>query len=223
MVLIMTQNTGYSLYRVLIIGICTVLLLAAAVSAAGTSGLIIVKPIKTSPLLGNIQVNSVPTGSTAILDGGKKGATPVLFSNVLAGSHTVQVSQTGYKDFQTGVQVIGGKTSVVNATLKSKPDIYDTLLTDGRFNTLVRALQLTKLNTTLQSGGPYTVFAPTDAAFNKLPSSKLTALMNNPATLKKVLQYNIVSGNSAATADIRCSNGIIHITSTVQIPPGTSL
>jgi len=219
----MAQNTGHSLYRVVIIGICTVLLLAAAASAAGTTGSIIVKPVKTSPLLGNIQVNSVPSGSTVILDGSKKGTTPMLFSNVLAGSHAVQVSLTGYKDFQAGVQVSGGKTSVVNATLKSKPDIYDTLLTDGRFTTLVKALQLTKLNATLQSGGPYTVFAPTDAAFAKLPASKLTALMNNPATLKKVMQYNIVSGTSAATADIRCSNGIIHITGTVQIPPGITL
>jgi uncharacterized surface protein with fasciclin (FAS1) repeats len=219
----MAQNTGNSLYRVVIIGICTVLLLAAVASASGTSGLLTVKPVKTSPLLGNIQVNSVPAGSTVILDSGNKGTTPVLFSNVLAGSHAVQVSQTGYKNFQTGVQVSGGKTSVVNATLISKPDIYDTLLTDGRFTTLVRGLQLAKLNGTLQSGGPYTVFAPTDAAFNKLPASQLNALMNNPATLKKVLQYNIVPGTSAATADIRCSNGIIHIMSTLQMPPGTNL
>jgi uncharacterized surface protein with fasciclin (FAS1) repeats len=219
----MAQNKGHSLYRVVIIGICTVLLLAAAASAAGTSGLLTVTPVKTSPLLGNIQVNSVPAGSTVILDGGKKGTTPVLFSNILVGSHAVQVSQTGYKNFQAGVQVSGGKTSVVNATMIPKPDIYDTLLTDGRFTAFVRALQLTKLNATLQSGGPYTVFAPTDAAFSKLPASQLNALMNNPATLKKVLQYNIVSGTSAATADIRCSNGIIHITSTLQMPPGTNL
>jgi uncharacterized surface protein with fasciclin (FAS1) repeats len=207
------------LYRVVIIGICAVLLLAAAASAAAVPGMVSVKPIKTTPLLGNVQVNSAPSGSMAILDGGKKGTTPMLFTNVLAGSHAVQVKQTGYKDFQAGIQVSGGKTTVVNATLKSKPDIYDTLLTDGRFTTLVKALQLTKLDATLQSGGPYTVFAPTDAAFQKLPATTLSALMNNPTQLKKVLQYNIVSGNSGATADIRCSNGIIHIANTVQMPP----
>jgi uncharacterized surface protein with fasciclin (FAS1) repeats len=215
----MTQKKGRSLYRVVIVGICAVLLLAAAASAVVVPGMVAVKPIKTTPLLGNVQVNSVPSGSTVILDGGKKGTTPMLFTNVLAGSHAVQVKQTGYKDFGAGIQVSGGKTTVVNATLKSKPDIYDTLLTDGRFTTLVKALQLTKLDATLQSGGPYTVFAPTDAAFSKLPASTLTALMNNPAQLKKVLQFNIISGTSGATADIRCSNGIIHIASAVQMPP----
>ncbi|HVP94335.1 MAG TPA: fasciclin domain-containing protein [Methanoregulaceae archaeon] len=210
----MTEKKGYSWYRIVITGLCAVLLLTAATSATG----ITVKPFKTTPLLGNIQVNSVPSGSTAILDGAKKATTPALFTNVLAGSHAVQVKQTGYKDFSAGVQVSGGKTSVVTATLTSKPDIYDTLLTDGRFTTLVKALQLTKLDTTLQSGGPYTIFAPTDAAFRKLPAATLNALMSNPTQLKKVLQYNIVPGY-AAVADIKCSNGIIHITDTVQMPP----
>jgi uncharacterized surface protein with fasciclin (FAS1) repeats len=215
----MTQKKGCSLYRVVIIGICAVLLLTAAASAAAVPGMVVVKPIKTTPLLGNVWVNSVPSGSKAILDGGKTGTTPALFTNVLAGSHGLQVRQTGYKDFQAVIQVSGGKTTVVNATLKSKPDIYDTLLTDGRFTTLIKALKLTKLDATLQSGGPYTVFAPTDAAFNKLQASTLNALMNNPTQLKKVLQFNIVSGNSAATADFKCSNGIIHISNTVQMPP----
>jgi uncharacterized surface protein with fasciclin (FAS1) repeats len=61
-------------------------------------------------------------------------------------------------------------------------------------STLVTALKKADLVDTLNSKGPFTVFAPTNSAFNKIPDAKLQALLNNPKKLKQVLLYHVVSG-----------------------------
>jgi uncharacterized surface protein with fasciclin (FAS1) repeats len=62
------------------------------------------------------------------------------------------------------------------------------------FSTLVKALKAADLVETLSGEGPYTVFAPTNAAFNKLPKATLAKLLKNKEELKKVLTYHVVSG-----------------------------
>ena len=80
-------------------------------------------------------------------------------------------------------------------------DIVDTAVAAGTFNTLAAALTAAGLIETLKGEGPFTVFAPTDAAFAKLPAATLASLLANPAELSKVLTYHVVAGKVTA-ADV---------------------
>ena len=73
-------------------------------------------------------------------------------------------------------------------------DIVDTAVEAGTFNTLATALTAAGLNDTLKGPGPFTVFAPTDAAFAKIPPAQLKALLADKAKLTAVLTYHVVSG-----------------------------
>ncbi len=135
-----------------------------------------------------------------------------------------------------------------------KKDIVQTAAGAGDFNTLLTALEKANLKNTLQQEGPYTVFAPTDQAFAKLPGDTLNDLLKpeNNAKLKNILLYHVVSGKLKASevirmhsitalnnadlnvnkingdvmineskvikANIKCSNGIIHVIDTVLVP-----
>jgi uncharacterized surface protein with fasciclin (FAS1) repeats len=80
-------------------------------------------------------------------------------------------------------------------------DIVDTAIAAGDFTTLVKAVQAAGLVETLKSDGPFTVFAPTDAAFAKLPAGTLESLLANPDKLRAVLTYHVVPGRVLA-ADV---------------------
>lgn len=80
-------------------------------------------------------------------------------------------------------------------------DIVDTAMAAGTFNTLVTAVKAAGLVDTLKGPGPFTVFAPTDAAFAKLPAGTVEGLLKDPAQLKKILLYHVVSGKVMA-ADV---------------------
>jgi uncharacterized surface protein with fasciclin (FAS1) repeats len=75
-------------------------------------------------------------------------------------------------------------------------DIVDTAVAAGQFNTLAKALQAAGLVDTLKGTGPFTVFAPTDAAFAKLPPGTLEDLLKpeNKSKLVAILTYHVVSG-----------------------------
>jgi transforming growth factor-beta-induced protein len=83
--------------------------------------------------------------------------------------------------------------------------IVDIAVADGRFTTLVTALQAAGLVETLQGEGPFTVFAPTDEAFAKLPAGTVEALLNDPEQLKAILLYHVVAGKVMA-ADAKMLN-----------------
>ena len=72
---------------------------------------------------------------------------------------------------------------------------------DGRFKTLVAALQAAGLVDTLKGAGPFTVFAPTDDAFGKLPAGTVDSLLKDIPTLKDILLYHVVAGKVMA-ADV---------------------
>jgi uncharacterized surface protein with fasciclin (FAS1) repeats len=80
-------------------------------------------------------------------------------------------------------------------------DIVDTAIGAGDFKTLVKALTAADLVTTLKGKGPFTVFAPTDEAFAKLPPGALDALLADKTKLTKVLTYHVVPGKVMA-ADV---------------------
>ena len=73
-------------------------------------------------------------------------------------------------------------------------NIVQTAVAAGQFKTLTKLLTRAGLVNTLQQPGPYTVFAPTDAAFKKVPKKTLTALLRNNAKLRAVLLYHVVPG-----------------------------
>src|SRR5512134_1629165 len=74
-------------------------------------------------------------------------------------------------------------------TQAAEKDIVDTAAGAGQFNTLVAAVTAAGLVDTLKGPGPFTVFAPTDEAFAKIPAEKLNALLADKAALTKVLTY----------------------------------
>ena len=85
-------------------------------------------------------------------------------------------------------------------------DIVGIAASDKNFSTLVTALTAAGLVKTLQGKGPFTVFAPTNAAFAKIPKATLTALLKNKAELTKVLTYHVVAGKVMG-ADAMTMNG----------------
>ena len=74
-------------------------------------------------------------------------------------------------------------------------DLIETAASAGSFNTLAKALTAAGLVETLKGAGPYTILAPTDEAFAKIPQKDLDALMANKEELTKVLKYHVISGN----------------------------
>lgn len=78
------------------------------------------------------------------------------------------------------------------------PDIVDTAISSGMFNTLVEAVKAAGLVETLKSPGPFTVFAPTDEAFAKIPKAELDMLLKDTAKLKAVLTFHVVDGKLMA-------------------------
>ncbi|MDM3860749.1 MAG: fasciclin domain-containing protein [Aphanizomenon gracile PMC644.10] len=136
--------------------------------------------------------------------------------------------------------------------------IIDVASGNSSFKTLVAAIKAAGLVETLSGQGPFTVFAPTDAAFAALPKGTLQKLLKpeNKATLVKILTYHVVPGavyakdikpgavktvegqpvtikakkgvvsvgNAQVTkADVKASNGVIHVINKVLLPPGVKL
>jgi uncharacterized surface protein with fasciclin (FAS1) repeats len=78
------------------------------------------------------------------------------------------------------------------------PDIVETAMSSGMFNTLVEAVKAAGLVDTLKSPGPFTVFAPTDEAFAKLPKGTLDMLLKDTPKLKDILTFHVVEGKLMA-------------------------
>jgi uncharacterized surface protein with fasciclin (FAS1) repeats len=136
---------------------------------------------------------------------------------------------------------------------QTQKDIVQTAVDAGSFNTLAAALQAADLVDVLKGEGPFTVFAPTDAAFAKLPAGTVEALLADKDALVRILTYHVVQGQvmsdavvnitsaqtvagiaapievrmgkvyiggaQVTTADVKASNGVIHIIDSVMLPP----
>ena len=85
--------------------------------------------------------------------------------------------------------------------MKFLPDIVDAAMASG-MNKLAEALKAAGLVDTLKGPGPFTVFAPTDEAFNKIPKADMDMLMSDPMKLKDVLTFHVVEGKMMA-ADLK--------------------
>lgn len=94
----------------------------------------------------------------------------------------------------TALVAVGGAIAADNPT----KDIVDTAIAAGSFTTLVKALREAGLVDTLKGKGPFTVFAPTDDAFAKLPKGTLESLLADKDKLRGILTYHVVSGKVMA-------------------------
>ncbi|MGO9935498.1 MAG: fasciclin domain-containing protein [Steroidobacteraceae bacterium] len=92
------------------------------------------------------------------------------------------------------------KNTSANQQGSSKPaapmkNIVDTANAAGNFTTLVAGIKAAGLTDTLKGRGPFTIFAPTDEAFQKLPTGALNALLKDTAKLKAILNYHVITGH----------------------------
>jgi transforming growth factor-beta-induced protein len=103
----------------------------------------------------------------------------------------------------TDIQTANGVIHVIDSVILPPADIIDTAVADGRFTTLAAALTAAGLVDTLKGEGPFTVFAPTDEAFSKLPEGTVESLLlpENLEQLQQILLYHVVSG-SVMAADV---------------------
>ena len=96
---------------------------------------------------------------------------------------------------------LGGWAAAEAIERAAKKDIVETAVSAGSFKTLTAALRAAGLVDTLKGAGPFTVFAPTDAAFAKLPAGTVESLMKpeNKARLTAILTYHVVPGRVLAS------------------------
>ena len=95
---------------------------------------------------------------------------------------------------------------LIRALGKHMADIVDTAVNAGSFQTLVRAIQAAGLVDTLKSPGSFTVFAPTDEAFGKLPAGTIDSLLGDIPALKQILTYHVVSDRAIASDLIKLNS-----------------
>jgi uncharacterized surface protein with fasciclin (FAS1) repeats len=105
-----------------------------------------------------------------------------------------------------GLCMAGSNSMDAKTETATEMDIVDTAVAAGSFNTLVSALEAAGLVDTLKGEGPFTVFAPTDEAFAKIPEDQIQALLANKTQLTEVLTYHVVAG-SVMSSDLE--NGMM--------------
>lgn len=117
-------------------------------------------------------------------------------------------------------QCQSSKAKATKVSQSSKPDVVDIAISSKDHTTLVAAVKAAGLVETLKSDGPFTVFAPTNAAFDKLPEGTVTTLLKpeNKGQLTSILTYHVIAGNFDANTvvkTIKDNNGMVDLT-TVQ-------
>jgi uncharacterized surface protein with fasciclin (FAS1) repeats len=155
---------------------------------------------------GNVRAGEVVTLNSARTAQGESLAIDVRGGNVYADNAMVVTTNI---DTNNGVIHVIDSVMVPSSIDVAKlllPDVVDIAVADGRFTTLVAAVQAAGLVDTLKSGGPFTVFAPTDDAFAKLPAGTVSALLNDIPTLTDILLYHVVSGEVMAEQVVGLSN-----------------
>ena len=103
------------------------------------------------------------------------------------------------KRFMTALALAGAALVAPTTAQAQGKDIVETAVAAGQFTTLAKALGAAGLVETLKGKGPFTVFAPTDAAFAKLPKATLDGLLADKKKLTEVLTYHVVAGKVMAS------------------------
>jgi transforming growth factor-beta-induced protein len=106
----------------------------------------------------------------------------------------------------TDIPASNGVIHVIDTVILPPFDVLDVATLNGNFTTLLTAVKAAGLEEALRGSGPFTVFAPTDAAFRKLPASTLNALLKDPAALGNILLYHVVSSDVRAADVVNLSS-----------------
>lgn len=124
-----------------------------------------------------------------------------MMRSVLAGLALVSLAACGGAPADDAAATTDSTTMApaVDSATPAPVDIVETALGAGSFATLAQALTAAGLVETLKGPGPFTVFAPTDDAFAKIPPADLQALLADKEALTKVLTYHVVAGNVPST------------------------
>ena len=193
----------------------------AKIPKADLDALIADKKKLTEVLTYHVVAGKVPAATVLTLNG--KSATTVNGAGVAISVKGGKVTLNGDVNV-TAVDVVAtnGVIHVIDsvlmppssapATTAPKPvakDIVDTAVAAGSFKTLATALGVAGLVDTLKSAGPFTVFAPTDAAFAKLPKADLDALLADKKRLTEVLTYHVVSGKVPASTVVTLNGSAV--------------
>lgn len=99
---------------------------------------------------------------------------------------------------KTDIVATNGVIHVIDAVIMPRNDVIEAARSAGSFKTLLTAIETADLTDTLRGAGPFTVFAPTDEAFGKLPKETLDGLLKDKAKLASVLKYHVVPGKVMA-------------------------
>lgn len=120
---------------------------------------------------------------------------------VIVGGYLLMQPKNSQTEAQTGTIGMQETNQEQDMTAPAAMTIVDVAVADGNFKTLVAAVQAAGLVETLSGEGPFTVFAPTDEAFAKLPEGTVEALLADKEKLTSILTYHVVSGKVMA-ADV---------------------
>ncbi|MHC5109582.1 MAG: fasciclin domain-containing protein [Planctomycetota bacterium] len=118
-------------------------------------------------------------------------------------SNGIQIG--GANILKADIETSNGVIHVIDKVLIPANDVVETARGAGSFKTLLAALEAADLTGALRGEGPFTVFAPTDEAFAKLPKGTVEALLNDIPMLKSVLTYHVVAGKVLASDVVRLS------------------
>ncbi|MDF1699756.1 MAG: fasciclin domain-containing protein [Planctomycetota bacterium] len=114
-------------------------------------------------------------------------------------SDTQGITVDGARVIKADIETSNGIIHVIDRVVLPRKDIVDTAVAAGSFKTLVTAVQAADLVKTLKGDGPFTVFAPSDAAFAKLPAGMVGKLVKNKPALTQILTYHVVPGRVLST------------------------
>jgi uncharacterized surface protein with fasciclin (FAS1) repeats len=195
--------------------------LALPVAAGAQEEFGLLSPADGATISGTVDVTANFPGSPYvrwdlfILPGGDDSGKIWVASGSDAGEATLSLDTTKYPDgdHAFSLRLVKADSNydeqIVNFTIANAsapaattptagPDIVETAIAAGSFETLVAAVQAAGLVETLQGDGPFTVFAPTDEAFAKLPAGTVEGLLNDIPTLTNILLYHVVPGKVMA-------------------------
>ncbi|BAZ22785.1 beta-Ig-H3/fasciclin [Kalymmatonema gypsitolerans NIES-4073] len=113
--------------------------------------------------------------------------------------------------------VVFAQENSLEINAKHMPDIVDTAINAGSFDTLADAITAAGLDTALKTQGPFTVFAPTDEAFSKLPSGTFESLLQDIPQLREILEYHVVQGKVTSAEVVKLTEATTVLGSTLKI------
>lgn len=157
-------------------------------------------------------------------------SSPMVYRTAYNGNYDYTRAANNYGQYSNASSYRVGHHEMSNHASKAEPvtakkDIIDTAVNAGNFGTLVIAIQAAGLVDTLKGDGPFTVFAPTDDAFAKIPQDKLAALLADKDALKQVLTYHVVPGavSSSEVSKLDSAKTVQGSSVTIEATNGVSI